>query len=92
MIYNQGMGFKPKKGLAHREIDGSVYIVDAAGSRLHRLNESGSFIWKELSSGGTVQAAAAALREEFEVSGEEAYADVEDFIRKLEKAGLLEER
>jgi hypothetical protein len=86
------MGYKPKKGLAHREIDGSVYIVDAAGSRLHRLNGTGSFIWKNLASGKTPGSIAAALRKEFEVSGEEASADTEDFIRELEKAGLVEEK
>lgn len=92
MIYNQGMGRKPRKGLAHREIDGSVYIVDAAGSRLHRLNGTGSFIWKNLASGKTPRSIAAALREEFEVSGEEAFSDTENFIRELERSGLLEER
>ncbi|MEW5906639.1 MAG: PqqD family protein [Elusimicrobiota bacterium] len=84
------MGWKPKKGLAHREIDGAVYIVDAAGSRLHRLNGTASFIWKSLASGKAPGDTAASLREEFEVGEEEASADTVDFIRELEKAGLLE--
>ncbi|MDQ7772301.1 MAG: PqqD family protein [Elusimicrobiales bacterium] len=86
------MGWKPKKGLAHREIDGAVYIVDAAGSRLHRLNETGSFIWKSLAAGRPRAGIAAALADEFEVDGPAAEADAESFIRELEKAGLLEER
>ncbi|KAF0127183.1 MAG: hypothetical protein FD189_464 [Elusimicrobia bacterium] len=90
MIYNQGMGYKPKKGLAHREIDGAVYIVDAAGSRLHRLNETGSFIWKSLAAGRSSRAIAGALAAEFEVEVPAAEADAGRFIRELEKAGLLE--
>lgn len=92
MIYNQGMKLRPMKGLAHREIDGSVYIVDAAGSRLHRLNGTGSFIWKALAAGKTPRNISAALREEFEVGEAEAAADTEDFIRELEKNGLVEEQ
>jgi outer membrane protein assembly factor BamB len=86
------MGWKPRKGLAHREIDGTVYIVDAAGSRLHRLNATGSSIWKSLAAGGTPRDAAASLLAEFEVGEAEASADTESFVRELGKAGLLEER
>lgn len=86
------MGWKTRKGLAHREIDGSVYIVDAAGSRLHRLNGTGSFIWKALAAGKAPRNIPAALREEFEVGEAEAAADTENFIRELEKNGLLEEQ
>lgn len=92
MIYNWDMGWKTRKGLAHREIDGSVYIVDAAGSRLHRLNGTGSFIWKALAAGKTPRSISAALREEFEVGEAEAAADTESFIRELEKTGLVEEQ
>lgn len=84
------MGSKPRKGLAHREIDGAVYVVDAAGSRLHRLNATGSSIWKSLAAGKSPGAAARALAEEFEVDGAAASADTEAFIRELEKGGLLE--
>lgn len=92
MIYNQGMGLKPRKGLAHREIDGAVYIVDAAGRRLHRLNETGSVIWKALNSGKSRAQAAEAVADDFEVERTAAAADVEGFIRELERSGLLEER
>lgn len=89
MIYNQDMSRRPRKGLAHREIDGAVYIVDAAGSRLHRLNETGSLIWRCLASGKTPREAAAALAREFEVEDASAAADTGEFVRELEKAGLF---
>jgi hypothetical protein len=84
------MGWKPRKGLAHREIDGAVYIVDSAASRLHRLNETGSFVWKAMAAGRPAAEIAFGLAAEFEVDGRTASADVEEFVAGLEKAGLLE--
>lgn len=79
-----------KKGLAARRIGGELFIVDAAGSRLHELNGTGAGIWAGLSAGRGVPAIAAALAAEYEVGAAEAAADIETFTAALAKAGLLE--
>ena len=84
------MELKIKKGLASRRIAGELFIVDAAGSRLHELNGTGASIWASLAAGLGPREAAAALAEEYDVPSAEAAADVADFIKELREAGLLE--
>ena len=53
------------------------------------LNETGAVLWRALEQGGDRQALAAALTAEYEVSAEEALADVDTFLQKLEQVGCL---
>ena len=78
-----------KKGLASRRIAGELFIVDAAGSRLHELNATGSVIWAELAAGRSPGEIAAALAAEFEVEKDAAEADVKEFLKAIAAVGLL---
>lgn len=53
------------------------------------LNESGAILWKALEQGGDRAAMVRALRSEYDVSPEQAEADVERFLAKLAAAGVL---
>ena len=55
-----------------------------------KLNESGALLWKGLENGGGIDALVDILTSEYAVSGEQARADVEEFVFKLEKAGCIE--
>ena len=83
------MAFKIKKGLAYRKIDGLFFIVDAAGERLHELNEAGSLIWEGLTAGKSEARIAGTVCEEFDVAEETAREDLADFTAGLLKAGLI---
>lgn len=85
------MKLKIKKDLACRRIAGELFIVDAAGSRLHELNPAGALIWGCLAAGKSPAAAAGAVAAEFQVDGETAARDAGEFIQELLKAGLLSE-
>lgn len=52
------------------------------------LNESGALLWKTLEQGGGRDAMVAALTGEYDVSAEQAAADVERFLNKLAEAGI----
>ena len=54
------------------------------------LNESGAMLWKCLQDGGDRQALIDALTSTYDVSSEEAGADVDAFIENLVKTGCLE--
>lgn len=54
------------------------------------LNESGAMLWKTLKQGGDREALVSVLTAEYEVSTEEARADVDAFIEKLIQAGCVE--
>ena len=85
------MTLKIKKDLACRRIAGELFIVDAAGSRLHELNPTGALIWDCLAAGKDAASAAGALAAEFQVDGATAARDADAFIKELLKAGLLSE-
>ena len=89
-MYNLLMALiKIRKGLAYRKIDGQVFIVDAAGERLHELNPAGSLIWECLAAGKSETRIAEAVCAEFEVDEKTAREDMAAFIKELSAARLL---
>ena len=64
--------------------------VDFSG--MLTLNESGAMLWRVLEQGADRENLTAALLDEYEVSSQQAMADVDAFLNKLLQAGCLEER
>ncbi len=83
------MAIKIRKELAYRKIGGQVFIVDAAGERLHELNAAGSLIWEGLAAGESETRIAEAVCAEFEVAERTAREDLSFFVAELVKAGLI---
>ena len=54
------------------------------------LNQSGALLWQALEKGGDREALADALAAQYEVDREEALADVDAFLAKLQQTGCLE--
>ena len=54
------------------------------------LNETGAFLWEKLEQGADQAGLVAALTAEYNVTADEAEADVADFCRKLLDAGCAE--
>jgi hypothetical protein len=85
---------KIKDGFILREVAGN-FIVVAVGSAVKQfngvitLNETGSFLWKQLEKGCTEEQLKTALLEEYEVEEQVAEADIKAFIKKLSEASLL---
>lgn len=55
------------------------------------LNESGAFLWRQLEQGATRETLADALTAEYDVSREEALADIDAFLASLAPVGCVEE-
>lgn len=83
------MKFKTRKDLAWRRIAGELFIVDAAGSRMHELNGSAALVWEGLAAGRDEAAVAAALAAEYDIPAAAAAADAGAFIGELLAAGLI---
>lgn len=85
---------KIKDGFMLRKVGGQ-YVVVALGEAsrsfngIIRLNESGKFLWEQLSSDKTEEQLCAALLGEYDVTPEQAHSDVAAFTDKLKKAALL---
>lgn len=54
------------------------------------LNQSGALLWQALEKGGDREALADTLTAQYEVDREEALADVDAFLAKLQQTGCLE--
>lgn len=78
-----------KKDLAFRRIAGELFIVDAAGSRMHELNGAAALVWEGLAAGSDGAAIAAAIAAEYEIDASAAAADTAAFIKELLAAGLI---
>ena len=83
------MKFKTRKDLAWRRIAGELFIVDAAGSRMHELNGAAALVWESLAAGRDEAAIAAALAEEYDVAAPAAARDAAAFTKELLAAGLI---
>lgn len=79
-----------------REISGS-FIVVPTGDRLVdlngmiTLNETGAFLWNLLLADTTKETLADAMTKEFDIDGETAEADIQEFIESLKSIGALSE-
>lgn len=85
------MRYKMKEGLASRRIAGELFIVDAAGSKLHELNGPAALIWEGLAAGKPEAAVIAAITGEFETDERTARGDYKVFVEELLTSGLLTE-
>lgn len=85
---------KIKQGFILRNVGGqNVVVAIGAASRsfsgIIRLNETGRFLWEQLSTDKTEDELCTALLSEYELSSEQAHADVSAFVQKLKEAQLL---
>jgi len=55
------------------------------------LNETGAFFWELLEKGTTIEKMLEKVVEEYDVSSEKASKDINNFIEKLQKEGILED-
>ena len=72
-----------------RRIGDEVVVVKDGTLSVHVLNKTAAHIWEMCAGDLSVKAVAASLCERFEVPFEDAVADVEDIVGKLEQMGLL---
>lgn len=84
-----------KQGFMLREVAGN-FVVVAIGEASKKfngvinLNESGAFLWKQLTKEVTKEQLLEALLNEYDVSEEIAKKDIEMFVNKLKEADILE--
>jgi len=85
------MKIKRNSRTAFREYDGTTLIITSDDRMVHKLNETGTFIWNHL--GETEQSQdeiISMLQKEYEVSAEQALSEVGIFIDNALKTGIIE--
>lgn len=83
-----------KKELIKREIAGDTILVPVGKSvydsnGLFALNEVGAFLWDLLPTANSREELLEAVLKEYEVTPEEAVADIAGFLNKLEDLGII---
>ena len=79
-----------------RQIGEDVVVVPTGDTALQfngmiLLNAVSRVLWERLTEGCDLSALVTAITAQFDVTPEEATADIEEFLAALEQAGLLEE-
>jgi len=75
--------------LAWREIDDETVIISPGESVMHELNDTGSFVWRNIDGHRTAEDLAALLVEQYDVTREVALADTFALLEELSSRKLL---
>jgi hypothetical protein len=78
-------------GVIWKEVDGETLLLDLATSTYIAVNESGAVLWRLLAEGASTEALAGALTSTFDISSEEATADVDEFVADCRARGYIED-
>lgn len=86
---------KISKGYLLRSVAGKNLVVsvgsDVAFNGMLTLNDTGVFFWNLLQEDTTKEKLLSRVLEEYDVSPEEASQDINEFIKKLSDAKILED-
>lgn len=85
---------KIEKEYILREIADDYIIVPVGKAAMEfngmiTVNETGAFLWKILTKGAAKEELLHAMLEEYEVSAEEAEADIDEFLQLLQENQIL---
>lgn len=84
-----------KEGYILREVAGNNIVVAVGGESVNfdgikTLNETGTFLWRNIEKGMDEEKLVKALLDEYEVDEKTAKADVAEFVSLLINNGLIE--
>ena len=80
---------KPRTDLGVKKVDEDLLILDRQFDKIHQLNSTAHRIWCALSDGRSTEQIAKEIAAEFEVTPDEASADVCRTIEQFIFLGLL---
>ena len=79
----------PSKDFCVRQVGEELVFLAEAGDQFISLNPVGSFIWEQMDGMHSLRQILDILCHEYDVSENEALADLEEFVAKLQADGLL---
>ena len=75
--------------LAWREIEEATVIISPNDSVMHELNDTGSFLWKQIDGHRSAADLAALLAENYEVRPDVALTDTQSLLEEMSSRKLL---
>jgi hypothetical protein len=89
MNANPSVLWQKNPALAWREIDEATVIISPNDSVMHELNDTGSFLWKNIDGHRNAVDLAALLAEIYEVVPDVALTDTQSLLEELSSRKLL---
>ena len=90
MCYSLGDRVVQSTRVAQRLFEGSMLVITAHDSMLHRFNEVGTFIWKIIDRPVTIEEIGNSICKNFsEVNKEKMYSDLFLFLSEIHKKQLV---
>lgn len=83
------MSIKINPDIIVEDVDDGLVLINPLTGKIRVLNTTGSFIWTSLANGKTALEIQSHLVDSYQLSQEQAAADVETFILDLHNRGLL---
>jgi hypothetical protein len=74
-----------------REVVGDILVLDIESGRIHQLNETAGFIWRNCEEEPSVERLAELLASAYEVGQDTAVRDVSETLRLLRELNLVVE-
>ena len=84
-----GIHIAQSKDVIWRRIGDDIVVIKNGGLSTHVLNKTAAFIWEMCDGKSGIDEIASKIYERFEVTFEEAHADVDETVKKLTKASIL---
>ena len=86
---------KLKKNFVLRQVAGAWVVLPLGAETVNfsgmlQLNDSGAMLWRVLEAGGDKEALVDALLGGYDVTREQAEADVQEFLAKLTQTGCMQ--
>jgi hypothetical protein len=75
--------------LAWREIDEETVIISPNDSVMHELNDTGSFLWKNIDGKRSAAELAELLAENYEVTPDVALSDTQSLLQEMSSRKLV---
>lgn len=82
----------PRDDFCVRKVGDETVFLTESGNEVLSLNPVGTFVWEQIDGNHTVQDILDIICDEYEVTVEEATADLQNFMAELEKHDLMSVR
>jgi len=83
MNSNPSVLWQKNPALAWREIDEATVIISPNDSVMHELNDTGSFLWKNIDGHRSAADLASLLAENYEVAPDVAQTDTQSLLEEM---------
>ena len=81
---------KLSKNISCRTLAGETFILNRSTSAIHSFNETGNWIWAKLKDGWDSEKIAEALCEEYDVTKDQALADIQNLMISLSEKDVFD--